>query len=77
MMVQTAGGLPLFKSKRTATAESIATASLSNRSSGHDAFQEIVLAQGLGDADRQAPRDEKGDCGAGPPIGCDHAPHLG
>ena len=26
---------------------------------------------------RQAPRDEKGDCGAGPPIGCDHAPHLG
>ena len=23
------------------------------------------------------PRDEKGDRGAGPPIGCDHAPHLG
>jgi hypothetical protein len=45
-------------------------------SSGHDAFQEMVLAQGLGDADRQAPRDEKGDRGAGPPIGCDHAPHL-
>ena len=41
-----------------------------------DAFQEMVLAQGLGDADRQTPRHEKGDCGAGPPIGCDHAPHL-
>jgi transposase len=46
-------------------------------SSGHDAFQEMVLAQGLGNADRQTPRDEEGDCGAGPPIGCDHAPHLG
>jgi transposase len=46
-------------------------------SPGHDAFQEMVLAQGLGNADRQAPRDEKGDCGAGPPTGCDHAPHLG
>ena len=43
----------------------------------HDAFQEMVLAQGLGDADRQAPRDEKGDRGAGPPAGRDHAPHLG
>src|SRR5437762_14132324 len=30
------------------------------------AFEEMVLAQGLGDADRQAPRDEKGDRGAGP-----------
>jgi hypothetical protein len=34
-------------------------------------------AQGLGDADRQAPRDEKGDRRAGPPVGRDHAPHLG
>jgi hypothetical protein len=25
----------------------------------------MVLAQGLGDADRQAPQDEKGDCGPG------------
>ena len=33
--------------------------------------------QGLGDADRQAPRDEKGDRGAGAPVGCDHAPHMG
>src|ERR1035441_9707675 len=31
------------------------------------AFEEMVLAQGLGDADRQAPRDEEGDRGAGTP----------
>src|SRR5262245_43849354 len=36
-----------------------------------------VLAQSLGDADRQAPRDEKGDRGPGTPAGCDHAPHMG
>jgi transposase len=41
------------------------------------ALNEMVLAQGLGHADRQAPRDEKGDRGAGTPIGRDHAPHLG
>ena len=35
------------------------------------------LAQSLGDADRQAPRDEKGDRGAGAPVGRDHAPHMG
>ncbi len=46
-------------------------------SSEHAAFEEMVLAQGLGDADRQAPRDEKGDRGAGAPVGRDHAPHLG
>ena len=39
--------------------------------------EEMVLAQGLGDADRQAPRDEKGDRRAGAPVGRDHAPHLG
>jgi len=33
--------------------------------------------QSLGDADRQAPRDEKGDRGPGTPVGCDHASHLG
>ena len=43
----------------------------------HDAFEEMVLAQGLGDADRQAPRDEEGDRGAGAPVGRDHAPHMG
>jgi hypothetical protein len=37
----------------------------------------MVLAQGLGDADRQAPWDEEGDRGAGPPAGRDPAPHLG
>ena len=37
----------------------------------------MVLAQGLGDEDRQAPRDEEGDRGAGAPAGRDHAPHLG
>ena len=45
--------------------------------SGHAAFEEMVLAQGLGDADRQASRDEKGDRGLGTPVGRDHAPHMG
>jgi transposase len=35
-----------------------------------------VLAQGLGDDDRQAPRREEGDRRPGTPAGCDHAPHL-
>ena len=43
----------------------------------HGAFGKMVLAQGLGDEDRQAPRAEKGDRGPGAPIGRDHAPHLG
>ena len=46
-------------------------------SSGHDAFQEMVVAKGLGDADRQAPRDEKGDRSPRAPVGRDHAPHMG
>jgi hypothetical protein len=41
------------------------------------AHGEVVLAQGLGHEDRQAPRDEEGDRGAGAPVGGDHAPHLG
>ena len=45
--------------------------------SEHDAFEEMVLAQGLGDADRQAPRDEEGDRGAGTPACRDHAPYVG
>jgi hypothetical protein len=40
-------------------------------SSGHDAFQEMVMVQGLGHADRQTPWDEEGDRGAGTPTGCD------
>ena len=40
-------------------------------------IREVVLAQGLGHEDRQAPRDEEGDRGAGAPVGGDHAPHLG
>jgi hypothetical protein len=32
----------------------------------------MVMAQGLGDADRQAPRDEKGNRGPGAPIGIMH-----
>ena len=45
---------------------------------GHvGAFGEMVVAQGLGDADRQAPRHEEGDRGAGATVGRDHAPHLG
>jgi transposase len=46
-------------------------------SSEHDPFEEVVLAQGLGDADRQASRDEEGNRGVGTPAGCDHAPHMG
>jgi hypothetical protein len=38
---------------------------------------EMVMAQGLGDEDRQAPRAEKGDCGFGASTGRDHAPHMG
>ncbi len=36
-----------------------------------------IMAQGLGNEDRQAPRAEKGDCGLGASIGRDHAPHMG
>jgi hypothetical protein len=36
-----------------------------------------VLAQGLGDEDRQAPWDEKGNCRPGATVGRDYAPHLG
>ena len=42
-----------------------------------DVYKRQVLAQGLGDEDRQAPRDEKGDRGAGTSIGRDPAPHMG
>ena len=41
------------------------------------ACREVVLAQGLGDEDRQASRDEEGDRRAGASVGRDHAPHLG
>jgi transposase len=41
------------------------------------AFDEMVLAQGLGDEGRQVSRDEKGDRGAGASVGRDHAPHVG
>jgi hypothetical protein len=37
----------------------------------------MVLAQGLGDANRQALPDEKGDRRPGATISGDHAPHLG
>src|SRR5271170_2425231 len=46
-------------------------------SSEHAAFKKMVMAQGLGDADRQAPRHQKGDRGPGTSASCDHAPHLG
>ena len=32
---------------------------------------------GIGHEDRQAPRDEEGDRGAGAQAGRDHAPHMG
>jgi hypothetical protein len=37
----------------------------------------LATPESLGDAGRQAPRDEKGDRGPGTPVGCDHAPHMG
>jgi hypothetical protein len=42
-----------------------------------DAFVAMVLAQGLGDEDRQASRHEKTHRRFGTPVGGDHAPHLG
>src|SRR5215472_1446740 len=41
------------------------------------AFSKMVLAQGLGDEDCQAPRDEEGDRGAGTSVGRGHASHMG
>jgi hypothetical protein len=41
------------------------------------AFGEMVLAQGLGDEDCQASRDEEGNRGASASAGRDHASHLG
>jgi hypothetical protein len=41
------------------------------------AFRKMVVAQGLGDEDRQAPRDEKGNRGLSASVGRDHAPHMG
>ena len=41
------------------------------------AFDEMVLAQGLGDEDRQAPRHEKGDRSARTSVGRDPAPNMG
>ena len=40
-------------------------------------LSQMVLAQGLGDADRQAPRHEEGNRRAGASLGRHHAPHLG
>jgi len=40
-------------------------------------LSQMVLAQGLGDADRQAPGHEKGNRRAGASLGRHHAPHLG
>ena len=37
----------------------------------------MVLAQGLGDENRQAPWDEKGNRRLGATVGRDYAPHLG
>src|SRR5512136_112764 len=39
--------------------------------------RQMVLAQGLGNEDRQAPRAEKSNRGASAPAGRDYAPHLG
>ena len=41
------------------------------------AFRKMVLAQGLGNEDRQAPRDEESDRSAGASVSRNHAPHMG
>ena len=41
------------------------------------AVEEMVMAQGLGDADRQTSWNEESDRGAGAPVGRDPAPHMG
>jgi hypothetical protein len=50
---------------------------LRSRTGHAGAVDEMVMAQGLGDADRQAPRNEEGDRRTGTPAGRNHAPHLG
>ena len=40
-------------------------------------FDKMVLAQGLGDEDRQAARYEEGDRRSGATVSRDHAPPLG
>jgi len=42
-----------------------------------DPHQQMVMAKGMGDEDRQTPRSKEGDRGAGAPVGRDHAPHMG
>jgi hypothetical protein len=46
-------------------------------SSEHAALEEMVMAQGLGDAGRQALRNEKGNRRPGATAGRDFAPYLG
>jgi transposase len=46
-------------------------------SAEHAAFEEMVMAQGLGDAGRQAPRNEKGNRRSGATAGRNLAPYLG
>jgi hypothetical protein len=46
-------------------------------SAEHAAFEEMVMAEGLAHADRQAPRDEKGDRGPSASASRNYAPHLG
>jgi len=42
-----------------------------------DPHHQVVMAQSLGHENRQAPRNEKSDRGAGAPAGRGHAPYLG
>ena len=42
-----------------------------------DPHQQMVLAQGMGHEDRQAPRNEEGDRSLGTPPRRDHAPYMG
>src|SRR5262249_18677655 len=46
-------------------------------SSDPSSFDKMVLAHGVGDEDRQEPRDEKGNRSAGGSVGRHHASHMG
>ena len=65
------------KSKAVGAVFGLTCAALRSSPEHAGAFDEMVLAQGLGDEDCQAPRDEEGDRCPGASVGGDHASHLG
>jgi Leucine-rich repeat (LRR) protein len=68
-------GLPEFDVSAIGNLQKLEALQLSGLGFGR--VSSIKLAQGLGNEDRQASRDEKGDRGAGASVGRDHASHVG